>query len=94
MNPTLALGLFGTLGPTELIVILLILVLIFGATKLPQLGSALGKTIRGFKNEMKEGLGENGKDVQPSSDRFCGKCGAPVEDAQARFCPKCGAGLS
>jgi sec-independent protein translocase protein TatA len=94
MNPTLALGLFGTLGPTELIVILLILVLIFGATKLPQLGSALGKTIRGFKSEMKEGLAEDGKDVPPAASRFCAKCGAGVEDPQADFCPKCGAKLS
>lgn len=94
MNPTLALGLFGTLGPTELIVIFLILVLIFGATKLPQLGSALGKTIRGFKSEMKEGLAENGKGVSPPASRFCATCGAGVQDAQAVFCPKCGAKLS
>jgi sec-independent protein translocase protein TatA len=37
------------LGFGELIVILLIVVLIFGAGKLPQLGDALGRSIRNFK---------------------------------------------
>lgn len=42
-----------TLGVPELLVILLILVLIFGASKLPQLGSGLGEGIRNFKKGMK-----------------------------------------
>jgi sec-independent protein translocase protein TatA len=33
----------------ELVVILLIVILIFGASKLPQLGEGLGKAIKGFK---------------------------------------------
>ena len=37
------------LGPMELGIILLIVVLIFGVGKLPEIGSALGKGIRGFK---------------------------------------------
>jgi sec-independent protein translocase protein TatA len=37
------------LGFGELVVILLIVVLIFGAGKLPQLGDALGRSIRNFK---------------------------------------------
>jgi sec-independent protein translocase protein TatA len=43
-----------TLGPTELIVILVIVVLIFGAGKLPELGGAIGKTMREFKSATKE----------------------------------------
>lgn len=39
---------FGLRG-TELLLILLVLLLLFGATRLPQLGSALGSTIRNFK---------------------------------------------
>ena len=37
------------LGLSELIVILMILLLVFGASRLPQLGESLGRTIRGFK---------------------------------------------
>jgi sec-independent protein translocase protein TatA len=43
-----------TLGPTELIVILVIVIVIFGAGKLPELGGALGKTMREFKSATKE----------------------------------------
>ncbi len=39
----------GGLGFGELVVILLIVLLIFGAGKLPQIGDALGKSIRNFK---------------------------------------------
>jgi sec-independent protein translocase protein TatA len=37
------------LGPLELVVILVIVLLIFGVGKLPQIGSALGKTMKAFK---------------------------------------------
>lgn len=40
----------GGLGAWELILILLIVLLVFGAGKLPQIGDALGKGIRNFKN--------------------------------------------
>jgi len=42
------------IGMQELLVILLICVLIFGAAKLPEIGKALGKTIKEFKKSMKE----------------------------------------
>ncbi len=42
------------IGMPELLVILLICLLIFGASKLPEIGRALGKTIREFKKGMKE----------------------------------------
>lgn len=41
-------------GPTELIVVLLIVVVLFGASKLPELGKGLGKGIKEFKNASKE----------------------------------------
>jgi sec-independent protein translocase protein TatA len=37
------------LGTTELIVILVIIMILFGASRLPQLGEGLGKAIKGFK---------------------------------------------
>ena len=92
-----ALALFGTLGTPELIIILVILLLIFGASKLPQLGGAMGKTIKSFKNEMREGMAEEPKaqaSTAQAETRFCAKCGAEVKELETAFCPKCGKELS
>jgi len=45
---------FGSLGFTELILILVIVLIIFGAGKLPQLGEGIGKAIKGFKKSVHE----------------------------------------
>ena len=45
---------FGSLGFTELILILMIVLIIFGAGKLPHLGEGLGKAIKGFKKSVHE----------------------------------------
>ncbi len=45
---------FGTLGFSELIIILVIVLVIFGAGRLPQLGEGLGKALKGFKKEVHE----------------------------------------
>ena len=42
------------IGPQEIIVIAVIIIVLFGATKLPQLGSAVGQGIRNFKRGMRE----------------------------------------
>jgi sec-independent protein translocase protein TatA len=44
----------GALGGWEILVIFLIVLLIFGPKKLPEMGSAIGKAIREFKNAGKE----------------------------------------
>jgi sec-independent protein translocase protein TatA len=44
----------GLLKPMHLVVILVIVLLIFGPGKLPELGSSIGKAIRGFKKAMNE----------------------------------------
>lgn len=54
----LALGL-GPLGIPELIIILFIIVLIFGATRLPEIGRGIGKGIRNFKEATKEGAAKD-----------------------------------
>ena len=41
------------LGTTELIIILVIVVLIFGVNKIPQLGKGIGEGIRNFKSSLK-----------------------------------------
>ena len=45
---------FGSMGITELVLILFIVLVIFGAGKLPQLGEGLGKAIKGFKKSVHE----------------------------------------
>ena len=42
------------LGMPELIIILVIIVIIFGAGKLPEIGSGIGKGIKNFKNATKD----------------------------------------
>jgi sec-independent protein translocase protein TatA len=41
------------LGLPEVVVISVVVVALFGAKKIPELGSSLGKTIKGFREEMK-----------------------------------------
>ncbi len=58
------------LGPTELILIAVILLLIFGARRLPDIGKGLGGAIREFKNIKKEvrldETTKNNQDSEPS----------------------------
>jgi len=44
-----------SIGFPELLLILMILVLVFGANRLPELGRGLGKAIRGFKDATTKG---------------------------------------
>lgn len=52
------------IGMPELLVILLICLLVFGAGKLPEIGRALGKTISEFKKGMKEAESDTNKDEE------------------------------
>ncbi|MEF9476195.1 MAG: twin-arginine translocase TatA/TatE family subunit [Candidatus Mariimomonas ferrooxydans] len=42
------------LGPTELIIILVIVVILFGATRLPEIGKGIGEAIKNFKKSTSE----------------------------------------
>lgn len=55
-----------SLGVPELLLVLLIVVLIFGSTKLPQLGKGLGEAIRNFKQGVKD---ENASPPPDGSDK-------------------------
>jgi sec-independent protein translocase protein TatA len=55
----------GNIGPTEIILVLLVLVLLFGARKLPELARGSGRALRIFKAETK-GLTED--DEETSTD--------------------------
>lgn len=55
------------LGMPELIIILVIILIIFGAGKLPEIGEGLGKGIKSFKKATK---GEDEIDVTPSEEKL------------------------
>lgn len=52
------LALIGGLGPQEIILILLVVLFVFGASKLPEIGRSLGTGIR----EFKKGITDSGED--------------------------------
>lgn len=56
-------------GPMELLIILIIVVLIFGAGKLPQVGSALGRSIREFRSETTADEDDKQHEVDPKQAR-------------------------
>ena len=56
--------LFGPVGPTELLLIALIIVVLFGARKLPELGKSLGDGIRNFKKSI-SGKESDDKELPP-----------------------------
>jgi TatA/E family protein of Tat protein translocase len=58
---TLAIG---GLGTTELIAIAVVIFLLFGATRLPQLAKALGQSKRAFKEGLDEGEKEELKEAR------------------------------
>lgn len=53
------------LGITELLVIMIIVLIVFGASRLPEIGSGLGKAIRGFKESV---TGKDAIDVTPKQE--------------------------
>ena len=69
---------FGSIGMPELIFILIIALIFFGPGKLPELGSMIGKSIRGFKKAMDEpekkplepqgGISSTGQDEKLKAD--------------------------
>ncbi len=52
----------GSLGPTEIILILLVVILLFGAKKLPDLARGSGRALRIFKSETKGLMDDDDKD--------------------------------
>ena len=58
---------FGKFGTTELLVILVIVIIVFGPKQLPKLSKMFGKTIKNFKEGM-EDVDENG-DTKPAETK-------------------------
>jgi len=92
------------LGPLEIALIVLAVVLIFGVGKLGQIGGALGRSIREFRKERDKGGESTGTAAIESKgqsaaaqlespdgkERFCPNCGEKMS-ANAKFCMGCGA---
>jgi sec-independent protein translocase protein TatA len=66
--------LLGPIGPQELILILLIFVIIFGARRLPELGKSLGEGIKNFRKSI------SGKDREKDEDRGQDKPQPPAKN--------------
>ncbi len=56
-----------SIGPLELIIILAIIVIIFGVGKLPEIGGALGRGIKEFRNSVQGGVDEDEKAEKPAA---------------------------
>ena len=57
----------GGLGTPELLVIAIVIFLLFGATRLPQLAKSLGQSKRAFKEGLDEGEKESQKEIKENS---------------------------
>lgn len=82
------------LQPQDLVIILIVALLIFGPSKLPEIGKAMGRTIREFQTGIKEASQGFSAKVE-SNDKaesapMCQACGKAVP-AGAKFCVECGA---
>jgi TatA/E family protein of Tat protein translocase len=77
------------LQPQDLLIILIVALLIFGPSKLPEIGKALGRTIREFQSGIREASQEFKSTVATESNPTCKACGKPIL-ADAKFCTECG----
>ncbi len=66
------------LGPTELIIIAVIILLIFGAKRLPEIGKGVGGAIREFRNIKKELGTEETSDKDQNNDEVTKEKGNPT----------------
>ncbi|CAN5722032.1 hypothetical protein BH24ACT26_BH24ACT26_19950 [soil metagenome] len=73
----------GLPGGPELIIILVVLLFLFGAKKLPELARSMGQASKEFKTGLKDG-----EKAQPVEGP-CPFCGVHVPE-EAKFCPGCG----
>ena len=69
------------IGFPELMVILVIIMIIFGAGKLPEIGSAFGRSIKNFKSSMKEAEAEE-LDTESSSESTEGETAESSESTE------------
>jgi sec-independent protein translocase protein TatA len=81
----------GSLGTPEILLILLVILVLFGAKKIPELMQGLGKGVKEFRkasNEIEHEVSGTGEE----SKSKCFFCSSPVAK-DAKFCPSCGKSL-
>jgi len=86
------------LGGPELVFILVIVLIVFGAGKLPTVFGQLGRGVRTFREEAEK---KEGAPLAATADgtasagagRYCSSCGKPNADG-AKFCASCGTPLA
>ena len=82
---------FSSIGPPELLIIFAILLLVFGASRLPKLARSMGQAGKEFKSGLKEGYQEEPVEGPcpfcsvkvPPESKFCPGCGKSAEDIVA-----------
>ena len=82
---------FGNLGFTELLMILVIVLVLFGARKVPEIGASIGKGIREFKKNISEvdrEVREPLRDTHSTDRLAAGEPALRSEEEQARPEPK------
>lgn len=84
------------MGPLEIVIILVIVLIIFGPKNLPKIGSAIGKTVKNVREGMSEGEEDTEKASEDDSVEFIedeDDADAPEEpvEASGQYCPHCGA---
>ena len=91
----------GNLGTPEILLILVAILVLFGAKKIPELAQGLGKGIREFRKASRDIQGEIESEVMgnPRTGTFeaatalkCPSCGTSISK-DSKFCPSCGKSL-
>ncbi|MBI5034582.1 MAG: twin-arginine translocase TatA/TatE family subunit [Chloroflexi bacterium] len=85
------------LQPQDLMIILVVALLIFGPSRLPEMGKAFGQTLREFQNSTKEITRSIQQEVKPAepakpeepATMACKNCAKQIP-LEAKFCPECG----
>ena len=83
------------MGAQELMIILVIVLVLFGGSKLPDLAKSLGKSMKEFKKGFgadaeEEAKSPSGASATPAPPRACASCKSALEAAWTH-CPGCGA---
>ena len=59
---------FQSLGPAELVIILAIVVVLFGASRIGDIGGSIGRSIREFRREVKDGEQETSEEEKAEAE--------------------------
>ncbi len=85
------------LQPTHLILIVIVALLVFGPSRLPEIGRAFGATLREFQTATKEatqtfqeGISTTPVKKEEPPTASCKSCSQPIQPGM-KFCPGCGA---